>query len=54
MCDAVLNLIKAASADGHRIGINSGYRGVKDVVVNGRKYATGQLTLRKQNAKDRK
>ena len=53
MCDSVLNLIKAAAADGHRIGINSGYRGVKDVVVNGRKYATGQLTLRKQNAKDR-
>ena len=52
MCDAVLNLIKAASADGHRIGINSGYRGVKDVVVNGRKYATGQLTLRRQNARD--
>ena len=53
MCDSVLNLIKAAKADGHRIGINSGYRGVLDVRVDGRKYSTGQLTLRKQNAQDR-
>jgi len=52
LCPHVLNLIKAAKADGHRIGLNSGYRGIRDVVVNGRKYASGQLDLRRQNAKN--
>jgi hypothetical protein len=52
ICPMVLDLIKAAKADGHRIGLNSGYRGIRNVVVDGRKYASGQLDLRKQNAKN--
>ncbi len=52
LCPHVLALIKAAKEAGHRIGLNSGYRGIRDVVVDGRKYASGQLDLRRQNAKN--
>ena len=52
LCEPVLNLIRAAKEDGHSIKLNSGYRGIKNVVVDGKKYATGQLTLRRQNAKN--
>lgn len=52
LCPPVLKMMKAAKEDGVTIRLTSGYRGVKDVVVDGKKYATGQLTLRKQNAKN--
>ena len=53
ICQPVLDLMAAASADGHNLKLNSGYRGILDVRVDGKKYASGQLPLRKKAAKDK-
>ena len=53
LCPHVLSLLKQAKEDGMNLQINSGYRGIRNVVVNGKQYASGQLDLRKQNARDR-
>ncbi len=59
ICKPVLDLLAAAAADGHNLKLNSGYRGIMDVVTvdeetgKKKKWASGQLPLRKKAANDR-
>tara|TARA_R110000824_G_scaffold227641_1_gene415488 strand:+ start:3962 stop:5641 length:1680 start_codon:yes stop_codon:yes gene_type:complete len=56
-CENLLNMMAAAKKAGHKLSINSGYRGIRNTYYpksQGGKYiSAGQLDLRKQNAIDR-